>query len=64
MTETSVSCNFFPSNISTDAIKNSYTIWKEKVKLAGEIIRKTPLTIGTVKTTWKSDIITHSIFDL
>jgi hypothetical protein len=62
--ETNVSCNFFPSNTSIDAIKKSFQIWHEKVSLATKIIKKTPESIGLVKTKWKSDEKKHTIFDI
>ena len=64
MAETSVSCNFIPSNISVESIKKSYQIWKEKVQLAYKIINRTPESIGLIKSIWKSDVIEHSIFNL
>jgi hypothetical protein len=60
--ETNVSCNFFPSNFSTDAILESYRHWKSKVVLANRIIKKTPEKIGYIKYKWKSDDTNHSIF--
>ena len=61
--DTSVSCNFFPSNNSIEAIKNSYKIWSDKLSLASDIIKKTPRSIGLFKTIWKSDDSIHSIFN-
>jgi hypothetical protein len=61
--ETSVSCNFFPSNFSTNAIIESYRQWKSKVILASRIIKKTPEKIGYIKYKWKSDDTHHSIFN-
>ena len=62
--DTNVSCNFFPSNTSIDAIKKSYTIWADKIILALNLIKKTPNSIGLFKSIWKSDNKIHSIFEV
>jgi hypothetical protein len=59
---TSVSCNFFPSNTSIEAIKNAHKIWRDKLSLALDIVKNTSDSIGLYKTIWKSDDIKHSIF--
>ena len=61
--DTSVSCNFFPSNTSIEAIKNSHKIWYDKLSLASDIVKKTPLSIGLFKSIWKSDDTLHTIFN-
>jgi hypothetical protein len=61
--DTSVSCNFFPSNTSIEAIKNSYKIWSDKLSLAYDFVKKTPRSIGLSKTIWKSDDTLHTIFN-
>lgn len=61
--DTNVSCNFFPSNNSTDAIKSSYKLWREKVHLAFDVIKNTPESMGFIQTIWKSDNLVHTIFD-
>jgi len=61
--DTSVSCNFFPSNTSIEAIKNSYKIWSDKLSLASDIVNKTPRSIGLFKSIWKSDDTLHTIFN-
>jgi len=60
---TNVSCNFYPSNNSTDAIKMSYKLWREKVHLAFVVIKNTPESMGLIQTIWKSDDLVHTIFD-
>jgi hypothetical protein len=61
--DTSVSCNFFPSNTSIEAIKNSHKIWCDKLSLAYNLVKNTPNSIGLFKTIWKSDDSLHSIFN-
>jgi hypothetical protein len=60
--DTSVSCNFFPSNSSIEAIKNAYKIWSDKLSLAFDIVKSTRDYIGLYKSIWKSDEKIHSIF--
>ncbi len=61
--DTSVSCNFFPSNNSIEAIKNSHKLWHDKILLAYDLVNNTPNSIGLFKTIWKSDDSIHSIYN-
>ena len=61
--DTSVSCNFFPSNTSIEAIRNAHKIWSDKLSLASDIVNKTPRSIGLFKSIWKSDDTLHTIFN-
>lgn len=61
---TNVSCNFFPSNNSVEAIKNSYKIWHEKLINTTSLIKNIPFQIGEKKLVWKNDDIEHSIFNI
>lgn len=61
--DTNVSCNFFPSNTSIEAIKNAHEIWNNKLSLAFDIIKNTRDSIGLYKSIWKSDDKIHSIFN-
>lgn len=60
---TSVSCNFFPSNTSIEAIKNAHKIWSDKLSLAMDIVKNTRDSIGLYKSIWKSDNLEHSIYN-
>jgi hypothetical protein len=60
---TNVSSSFFPSNNNKEAIKSSYNTWLNKIKLAKDLINKTPPNYGLIKTIWKSDEVNHSIFN-
>lgn len=60
--DTSVSCNFFPSNTSIEAIKNAHKIWSDKLSLAFDIVKSTRDYMGLYKSIWKSDDKIHSIF--
>ncbi|SDA96000.1 hypothetical protein SAMN03080617_04162 [Algoriphagus alkaliphilus] len=70
---TTISCNFFPSQpedyssdvderTNSNPIIEGYRTWKSKLNLAKRVISRTPLALGTVQHTWKSDDIEHQIF--
>ena len=58
-----ISCNFYPSNVSRDAIKTSFKHWLSKIEFAKRFIKSTPPNLGSIRTIWRSDNIEHSIFE-
>lgn len=61
--QTDISCNFYPSNNTKEAIKSSYKTWLSKINLAKDLINKTPNNYGLIVSVWQSDNLKHSIFN-
>lgn len=62
--DTNITCNFYPSNISKQAIRSAYGIWLKKLKLARDLINRTPDYYDSIKSTWVSDELKDSIFQV
>lgn len=62
--QTSISCNFYPSNTNRQTIDAAYKTWLNNLTDANNLKNKTPEKYGYIKSIWPSDGKAHSIFSL
>lgn len=60
---TNISCSFYPSVTDKNEVKEAFRTWSSKLIMAKNLIKNTPETFGLVQAIWRSDDLTHSIFD-